>query len=100
MPSPTWKLTQLNRIQNPLAHLSKVQLLEEVELFSCENDLEDALPLLKKGALIAQSDDFETLNELDEEDRQALRREKTHKWSQTKQLYLTIILCSIGAAVQ
>jgi hypothetical protein len=85
-----------------LAHLSKVQLLEDVELFARESNLEDALPLLKKGALIAQSDDFETLNEneLDEEDRQALRREKRHKWSQTKQLYLTIVLCSIGAAVQ
>ncbi|KAJ5605578.1 hypothetical protein N7510_008359 [Penicillium lagena] len=88
------------KIRNPLAHLSKVQLLEEVELFSRENDLEDALSLLKKGALIAQSDDFETLNDLVEEDRQTLRREKTHKWSQTKQLYLTIVLCSIGAAVQ
>lgn len=57
--------------------------------------------LLKKGALIAQNPaSFEAMDELDEDEKTALRRETTHKWSQPRTLYLTIILCSIGAAVQ
>ena len=61
----------------------------------------DIVVLLKKGALVAQDPpSFEMIEELDEDDRVALRREITHKWSQPRVLYLTIILCSIGAAVQ
>ncbi|SJL08512.1 uncharacterized protein ARMOST_11876 [Armillaria ostoyae] len=37
---------------------------------------------------------------LDEADREAIRREKTHKWSQPKDLYMTVIICSLAAAVQ
>lgn len=62
--------------------------------------MEDTLTLLRKGALIAQNHDFESIPELDEEDLEALRYEREHKWRQTKGLYMTIVLCSIGAAVQ
>jgi hypothetical protein len=34
------------------------------------------------------------------EDKQHLRFEKEHKWKHPLQLYITIIVCSIGAAVQ
>jgi len=61
----------------------------------------DILVFLKKGALVAQDPpSFETIEELDESDKISLRREVTHKWSQPRVLYLTIALCSIGAAVQ
>jgi len=61
----------------------------------------DVLVLLKKGALVAQDPpSFETIEELDEDDKVTLRREITHKWSQPRTLYLTVGLCSIGAAVQ
>jgi len=61
----------------------------------------DISDLLKKGALVAQDPpSFETIEELNEDDRIALRREITHKWSQPRVLYLTVILCSVGAAVQ
>jgi len=61
----------------------------------------DVLDLLKKGALVAQDPSaFESIEELDEDDRVTLRREITHRWSQPRTLYLTIGLCSIGAAVQ
>jgi hypothetical protein len=91
----------LCRIKNPLAGIPKAQLLSDVEEFAREKELTDILVLLKKGALVAQDPpSFETIEELDEDDKTTLRREITHRWSQPRVLYLTIGLCSIGAAVQ
>ncbi|KAL0065854.1 hypothetical protein AAF712_007158 [Marasmius tenuissimus] len=64
-------------------------------------DSMNLLPVFQKGALIAQNPGkFEEIAELDEADKDVLRREVTHKWSQPRQLYFTIFLCSIAAAVQ
>lgn len=91
----------LCRIKNPLSGIPKAQLLGDVEEFARQKELTDIVVLLKKGALVAQDPpSFEAIEELDEDDKVALRREITHKWSQPRILYLTIILCSIGAAVQ
>lgn len=61
----------------------------------------DILPLLRKGALAAQSPrDYDRIPELDEEDRLALRNEVEHRWRHPKSLYFTIILNSIAAAIQ
>jgi len=76
-------------------------LLQDVENYSAENNLGDILPLLRKGALVAQSPHaFEHLPELDEADRTALREEVTHRWKHPRTLYFTIILNSIAAAIQ
>ncbi|KAJ7586385.1 hypothetical protein C8J56DRAFT_828274 [Mycena floridula] len=89
------------KIQNPLHGIPKAKLLQQVEQFTREKGLEEHNDLFKKGALIAQSPGgFEDIDELDETDKAIIRREKSHKWSQPKDLYLTIILCSIAAAVQ
>jgi len=59
------------------------------------------IPLLKKGALVAQDPPaFEQIHELDDVERDALRNEVLHKWRQPVALYFTVILCSVGAAVQ
>ncbi|KAJ7594732.1 hypothetical protein C8J56DRAFT_927508 [Mycena floridula] len=89
------------RIQNPLHGIPKEKLFQQVEQFTREKGLEEHTTLFKKGALLAQSPKaFEELVELDEADKAAIRRETTHKWSQTKSLYLTVVLCSLAAAVQ
>jgi len=63
--------------------------------------MQDMVPLLKKGALVAQDPPaFEQIAELDDVERDALRNEVLHKWRQPFALYFTVILCSIGAAVQ
>jgi hypothetical protein len=91
----------LCRIKNPLSGVLKAQLLSDVEEFAKERGMMDILPLLKKGALVAQDPlSFETIEELDEDEKVPLRREVTHRWSQPRVLYLTITICSIGAAVQ
>ncbi|KAL5523634.1 hypothetical protein ACEPAG_7807 [Sanghuangporus baumii] len=89
------------RIKNPLLGIPEEQLMADVEQFAREKDMEDILPLLKHGAIAAQNPlDFETQKGLTDEERDVLRYEITHKWKQPRVLYFTIILCSIGAAVQ
>ena len=89
------------RIQNPLAGIPRATLFSNVEKFAQEAGLTDMIPLLKKGALVAQDPPaFERVSELDETERDALRNEVLHKWRQPGSLYFTVILCSIGAAVQ
>ena len=75
--------------------------MADVEQFAAENGLTDIIPLLRKGALVAQRPHtFEQIPELDEAERQALRNEVTHRWRNPKILYFTIILNSIAAAIQ
>lgn len=89
------------RIKNPLIGIPKDQLLRDVEQYAQEHDLNDIIPLLRKGALVAQSPgDIESISELDEEDRRVLREEVTHRWKHPWALYYTIILNSIAAAIQ
>ena len=89
------------RIQNPLAHLSHDELMSGVDRFVEQYQMHDISDLLRKGASVAANPaEFETVEGLDPEEVVALRREITHKWTHPRKLYFTIILCSIGAAVQ
>lgn len=75
--------------------------LRSVPRANRSSDLTDILPLLKRGALVAQSPHhIEQIPELDETERQALREEVTNRFKHPRTLYLTIILCSIAAAIQ
>lgn len=74
--------------------------MRNVEGFAREHDLRDILPLLKKGTLIAQNPSFEEVESMDENELETLRYEHAHKWRQLRALFMTIFLCSVGAAVQ
>ncbi|KAF2703468.1 MFS transporter [Pleomassaria siparia CBS 279.74] len=88
-------------IRNPLVDIPKAQLLADVDAFAKENGLEAEAPLLRKGALVAQNPFlFEEIEELDENDRLALREQHTNRWKHPKVLYMTIVLNSIAAAIQ
>lgn len=89
------------RIKNPLTDISKDQLLQDVDNFAEQKGLTDILPLLRKGALVAQKPrDFESIPELDDDEKETLRNEVTHRWRHPRALYFTIILNSIAAAIQ
>jgi hypothetical protein len=63
--------------------------------------MSEHVPLIQRGALVAQDPpSFEQVAELEEQEREALRNEVLHKWRQPASLYYTVILCSVGAAVQ
>lgn len=88
-------------IQNPLAGIPRETLLRNVEDFAKEVGMDDQIALLQRGALVAQDPAaFEQISELEEHEREALRNEVLHKWRQPAALYFTVILCSVGAAVQ
>jgi hypothetical protein len=76
-------------------------VLRDVEDFAREYNVTDILPELKKGALVARDPtEFGAIPDLTDQEVAALSDEVLHKWRQPKALYFTIILCSIGAAVQ
>ncbi|KDQ21959.1 hypothetical protein BOTBODRAFT_26364 [Botryobasidium botryosum FD-172 SS1] len=88
-------------LANPLAGIPREQLLRDAEAFARERGLEDHVDVFRKGALVAQDPlAFDSLPELNEEEKAALRRERTHKWDQPKKLYFLVVLCSVAAAVQ
>jgi hypothetical protein len=78
--------------------------MHQVEKFAIERELTDIIPLLRKGALVAQSptlyEDIDGAEALNPDEIAHLRDEVLHKWRQPVALYFTIITCSVGAAVQ
>lgn len=88
-------------VSNPLSGLSKDQLLRDVQVFAQEKGLLDHLELLKRGALLAQRPaEYQQIQELSTEEKDAVGHEYAHKWSHPFLLYMTIFTCSIGAATQ
>lgn len=92
------------RIKNPLAGIPKRELFAQVEEFAHEKGLVEHIPILRKGALVAQDpdryDEISGAEKLTDEECEALKNEVEHRWRVPRLLYLTIITCSIGAAVQ
>lgn len=94
-------LADCPRIKNPLGGIPKAQLIQDVEQFASDYELNDILPSLIKGALVAQSPHHvDQIHELDDEDRRVLHEEITHKWKHPRILYVLIILNSVAAAIQ
>lgn len=88
-------------IENPLAHLTPEQLLRDVRDFARSKHLEEHLDLLRKGAQVAKDPRFfEAIRGITEVEKKALRDEEHHRFRQPIALYVTIITCSVGAAVQ
>lgn len=84
-----------------MAGIPRATLFKNVQDFANEVGMTEHTQLIQKGALVAQDPPaFEQIAELDEFERDALRNEVLHKWRQPTSLYFTVILCSIGAAVQ
>ncbi|KAM7186360.1 putative metabolite transport protein YfiG [Naviculisporaceae sp. PSN 640] len=92
------------KIKNPLAGIPRETLFANVSEFCNLNSLGSSIPLFKKAALIAQDpSSYESLSgehKLEPEEIEALQNEVLHKWRVPRALYMTIITCSIGAAVQ
>lgn len=101
LPTPQRLTDHTARILNPLAGIPKDQLLRNVELYAQQHSLQDIVPLLKKGAMVAQTPEaFETIPELDANEVVAIREETTRRWHHPRTLYALILLNSVGAAIQ
>ncbi|KAI4129182.1 MAG: hypothetical protein LQ347_003878 [Umbilicaria vellea] len=101
--------------RNVLTNIGHKRLLEDVEDFAQQHNLADKLSKLQTGALLAQDPflyadiaalkakdppSYASIYEPTTGDIQALRDELGNPWHHRKQIPRTIILCSIGAAVQ
>ena len=88
-------------IENPLSHLTPEQLQRDVRDFARRNGLDAHLELLERAAQIAKDPQFfEAVPGVTETEKHALHDERHHSFRQPRALYLTIVICSIGAAVQ
>jgi hypothetical protein len=87
------------RLANPLGDLTDEEVMANAAEFARVNNL--PVDVFRKGGLIAKRPSrFEMMKELDEADKEVLRREITHKWDQPRILYNLVIACSVAAAVQ
>jgi hypothetical protein len=76
------------KLKNPLSGIPRDHLMRDVETFANEKGLNEHVEDLKKGALVAQNPKmFESMPELDEEDKAALRLETTNRWKQPFMMY-------------
>lgn len=88
-------------VSNPLTGIPKDELLRQVEIFAQEKGITDEIECLKRGALLAQRPaDYQSIEELSEDEKNAVAHEYAHRWSHPFLLYMTIFTCSIGAATQ
>jgi sugar porter (SP) family MFS transporter len=92
------------KLRNPLAGLSEQQVLADVEAWCTEKGLQSELEAFRKGALIARvgqrEDGFEYVDALSAEEKDVLRHEINHRWSQPFMLYFLVVLCAGSAIVQ
>ncbi|RJE23522.1 galactose-proton symport [Aspergillus sclerotialis] len=90
-----------NQAENSIEHRSVDQVMTDVDQFAEMYHLQDILPLLKKGAMVGTgSQSVESIPGVTSAEVTAIRNEKLHRWKQPIMLFVTIILCSVGAAVQ
>lgn len=91
-------------INNPLAGMSRDEVLADVTKFVEEKGLTAHMEAFRKGALVAQVTNqdyaFEQIQELSTDEKDLLRREITHRWSQPFMLYFLCTLCAGSAIVQ
>lgn len=101
MPNSAHVYDEMGRIANPLADVPYESLMQDVEVFAKEKGLEDMIDTLKRGALVAQNPTkWDEIQGILPEESEYLQQEQDHRWRHPFALYFTIIVCSIGAAVQ
>lgn len=86
------------KIANPLADMNFDELMDDVDKFCQEKDLMYAVDDFQKGALLAQKKGrFETIEMLSEDEKELIRREKTHRWRQPKMMYYMTSTVDFGS---
>lgn len=91
-------------LRNPLAGMSTEEVLQDVDTFINGKGLQASREAFRKGALLARvnqrPDAFESISMLSDQEKQVLRHELTHRWSQPFTLYFLVVLCAGSAIVQ
>ncbi|OTB04160.1 hypothetical protein M426DRAFT_164309 [Hypoxylon sp. CI-4A] len=91
------------KLDHPLAGFTQEQLSQKGEQFCLDHGItgEDDIRAFRLGAMIAGNmNKYDTVDGLNDREKEVLDREITHKWSNPKMLYAVIVICSLCAAVQ
>ncbi|KAI9675091.1 MAG: hypothetical protein M1817_001499 [Caeruleum heppii] len=91
------------KLANPLAGYSHTELEQMGADYAMKHQLgeEDDIQAFRQGAVCAQDPArFDSYAGLSDQEKDVMRNEFSHKWSQPRLLYLVIVLCSTCAAVQ
>lgn len=91
------------KLSNPLAGYSHAELRKQGRAFAMMHEMGDQadIRVFELGAVLAQSpEQFEDVAGLTPQEKEVLRHEFTHRWSQPWKMYAVIALCSLSAAVQ
>lgn len=96
--------TDVTLLQNPLAGMTREDVLNDVDNFVDTHGLEEHREVFRKGGLLARVNQdpygFERVPDITDEERLMLRKEVEHRWHQPFQLYFLVILCAGSAIVQ
>lgn len=91
-------------LRNPLTGMTEQEVLQDVDAFVEDKGLQEYRTSFRKGALIARvqhrEDGFNYIDSLTNEDKDVLRHEKSHRWSQSFGLLFLVVLCAGSAVVQ
>ena len=91
------------QLTNPLTGMSEADVLADVEVYTRQRGLEHEIDTFRRGALLARVINtpgaFEHID-LPDDEKEVLRREQTHRWSQPFMLYFLVVLCAGSAIVQ
>ncbi|KAK9350588.1 putative facilitated glucose transporter [Lipomyces doorenjongii] len=91
----------LNVVVNPLTRVSSEQAVADARAFAEMHGLPQHAGVFGRAALVARDPArFEMVSELDDQEREALRYERDHKWHGPVMLWYSITLCAVGAATQ
>lgn len=92
----------MNRIDNPLAHLSPSERDDHVRAAFQRWRLPKYLePLFMRAGIVAQNPDDYASNALTPEERKLFKMERNSTfWDESKQLKVTIFACCLGAIIQ
>ncbi|KAH8677374.1 hypothetical protein BX600DRAFT_408732 [Xylariales sp. PMI_506] len=102
-PEERKRLEASAKLENPLSGLSPTELARRGEEWCAKHGLteEEDVRAFRLGAMIAGNmNKYNTIEELNDKEREVLDRELTHKWSNPSALYSVIFVCSLCAAVQ
>ncbi|KAF5663737.1 myo-inositol transporter [Fusarium heterosporum] len=98
------QVSKATLLRNPLAGMTREQILADVDAFVVSKGLEEHREDFRKGALVAQVNNqpgcFEKLEILTEDEKDVLRKEETSRWHQPFALYFLCTLCAGSAIVQ
>lgn len=91
------------KLSNPLAGFSHAELRKQGRSFAIAHEIGDDedIRAFELGAVLAQSPErYDNVVGLTNLEKEVLRKEFAHRWSQPWTMYAVIALCSLSAAVQ